>query len=389
MNFKIEERQYSAIDDAEAVANIKVIGVGGGGGNMVNHMISQGIDKIDLIAANTDLQALNRSKAPTKVQLGVKLTKGLGAGMKPAVGKEAALESYEEIGMALKGADIVFVSSGLGGGTGTGAASVVAQAAKDQGALTIAVVTKPFKWEGKKRTTLAIAGLEELKNSCDSIVVIPNDRLLDITDRKLGMKDSFALVDNILYQAVNGMSGVILSYGDSDINVDFADVQTVMQHQGLALMGIGEAQGDNAAEEALKTAIESPLLDNMNLEGAQGVLIHFTLHPDYPLALIADAMEHIEESASMNAEVIFGTTSTDQIEPDKVKLTIVATGFEHEDTDMETNHKATVTQPTAKKVVAEIKEVAPQPVEVEEEAPKVLELDLSNLDEFDIPPMLR
>jgi cell division protein FtsZ len=387
MSFTIEERQYSTLHDQEAVANIKVIGVGGGGGNMVNHMISQGIDKIDLIAANTDLQALNKSKAPTKLQLGVKLTKGLGAGMKPAVGKEAALESYEEISNTLDGADIVFVSSGLGGGTGTGAAAVVAKAAKEQGALTIAVVTKPFKWEGKKRTTLALAGLEELKANCDSIVVIPNDRLLEITDKKLGMKDSFALVDNILYQAVNGMSGVILSYGDSDINVDFADVQTVMQHRGLALMGIGDSQGDNAAEEALKTAIESPLLDNMSLDGAQGVLIHFTLHPDYPLALIADAMEHIEESASMNAEVIFGTTSTDEIEPDRVKLTIVATGFEHEEVLAEAE-KPKVHQPKAHKVIDELKEEKVVEPEKREES-KILELDLSNLDEFDIPPMLR
>ncbi len=219
----------------ENIAKISVIGVGGGGCNMINHMIQEGTHKIDLIAANTDLQVLNISRAPKKIQLGVKLTKGLGAGMKPEVGRDSAVESYEDIKNALKGTDIIFIAAGLGGGTGTGAAAIIAKAAKEVGALTVSVVTKPFTWEGKKRAGLANLGLEELKKVSDSIIVVPNDRLLDIIDENVGMKDAFKIIDNILYQAVNGMSEVILNPGNSDINTDFADVKTIMQHKGMLL----------------------------------------------------------------------------------------------------------------------------------------------------------
>ena len=309
-------------------AKIKAIGVGGGGGNMINHMISEGIHTIDLIVANTDSQALDSSLAPFKMQLGMNATRGLGAGMIPDKGREAALESFEDIKELLEGADIVFISAGLGGGTGTGAAPIIAQAAKEVGALTVAIVTSPFKFEGRKRTKLAKEGLEELKRESDSIIVAPNEKLLSIVEKNLGIKESFRMVDDILAQAVGGISKVILSHGDNDINLDFADVKTVMSHRGLALMGAGYAVGANAAYDAAKAAIESPLLDNISIDGAMGVLVHFDIHPDYPIMEIGEAMNIIEESADEDASVIFGTTTNENMDIDEVKITIVATGFE-------------------------------------------------------------
>ncbi|PHO11047.1 cell division protein FtsZ [Malaciobacter canalis] len=318
----------------ENIAKISVIGVGGGGCNMINHMIQEGTHKIDLIAANTDLQVLNISRAPKKIQLGVKLTKGLGAGMKPEVGRDSAVESYEDIKNALKGTDIIFIAAGLGGGTGTGAAAIIAKAAKEVGALTVSVVTKPFTWEGKKRAGLANLGLEELKKVSDSIIVVPNDRLLDIIDENVGMKDAFKIIDNILYQAVNGMSEVILNPGNSDINTDFADVKTIMQHKGMALMGIGRAKGEDAALRALEDAIDSPLLDKVSLSGAKGILIHFNIHPQVSLFAINNVMGSIHDNIDSNAEIIFGTTTDSTLQTDEVKITIVATGFESKnDTD--------------------------------------------------------
>ncbi|MRI83079.1 MAG: cell division protein FtsZ [Nitratiruptor sp.] len=328
-------------------ANIKAVGVGGGGGNMIAHMIEEGIEGIELIVANTDSQALASSKAHTKIQLGEKLTRGLGAGMQPEIGKEAALESYELVKEKLAGADIVFISAGMGGGTGTGAAPIIAQAAKEVGALTISVVTKPFKFEGKKRAKLAEEGIEELKKESDSIVVIPNDKLLSIIDRKLGIRDSFKIVDDILARAVGGISGVILSYGPNDINLDFADVKTVMSHRGLALMGVGEATGENSAYEAIKSAIESPLLDNLSINGAMGVLVHFNIHPNYPLIDIGEAMNVVYESADENAHVIFGTTTDESISPDHVKITLIATGFEEMGNEKE-KKAIQITKPTLK-----------------------------------------
>ncbi len=312
-------------------AKIKVVGVGGGGGNMINHMVREGVKGIDLIAANTDAQALDHSLAHTKIQIGEKKTKGLGAGMKPSIGKESAEESYEEIKSALEHSDIVFIASGFGGGTGTGAAPVIAQAAKDIGALTISVVTRPFRIEGRKRAKLAEEGLNELKKQSDSIVVIPNEKLLSLIDKKLGIKDSFKLVDDVLHRAVSGMSYVVLNSGDSDINVDFADVKTVMGHRGMALMGVGESEGDDAPLEAIKNAIESPLLDDMTINGALGVLVHFKIHPDCPLSEISEAMEIVYDSAHEDADIIFGTTTDGSVQNNTVKVTIVATGFEQEE----------------------------------------------------------
>jgi cell division protein FtsZ len=319
------------VEEAKSVygAKIKVVGVGGGGGNMINHMVREGVSGIDLIAANTDAQALDHSLAYTKIQLGEKRTKGLGAGMIPQVGKEAAEESYEEIKSALEHADIVFIASGFGGGTGTGAAPIVAQAAKEIGALTVSVVTRPFMFEGRKRLKLAEAGLLELKKESDSIVVIPNDKLLTLVDKSFGIKDSFRIVDDVLARAVGGMSSVVLSSSNSDINLDFADVQTVMSHRGMALMGVGESEGDNAAAEAMKNAIESPLLDNMTINGALGVLVHFNISPNCPLNDISDAMNIVFDAADEDAHVIFGTTTDESIDNNRVRITIVATGFEN------------------------------------------------------------
>ncbi|WP_428023094.1 cell division protein FtsZ [Arcobacter sp.] len=348
---------------SDNVAKITVVGVGGGGCNMVNHMIQEGTRRIDLIAANTDLQVLNISRAPKKIQLGVKLTKGLGAGMKPEVGRDSAIESYEEIKNTLSGADIVFIAAGLGGGTGTGAAAIIAKAAKEIGALTVSVVTKPFTWEGKKRAGLANLGLEEIKKVSDSIIVVPNDRLLDIVDKDIGMKDAFKIIDNILYQAVNGMSEVILNPGNSDINTDFADVKTIMQHKGMALMGIGRAKGDDAAIQALDAATNSPLLDKMSLNGAKGILIHFNIHPQISMFAINNVMEKIHDTIDSNAEIIFGTTSDDSLQKDEVKITIVATGFE--------------SKPDTKMNESEPVETAKQTIVVDKE------------NYLDIPPLMR
>ncbi len=327
-HFDIEIETTAGADNGIEGAKIKAIGVGGGGGNMINHMISENVKGIDLIVANTDAQALDSSMAPIKLQLGPNVTRGLGAGMKPEIGREAALESFGEIKETLAGADIVFISAGLGGGTGTGAAPIIAQAAKEVGALTVSVVTTPFRFEGRKRQQLGKAGLEELKRESDSIIVVPNERLLSIVEKNLGIKESFRLVDDVLCQAVAGISNVILSHGPNDINLDFADVKTVMSHRGLALMGSGSSTGANAAYDAAKAAIDSPLLDNISINGAKGVLVHFHIHPDYPILQISEAMDIIEEHADEDASVIFGTTTDNNLEIDQVKITIVATGFE-------------------------------------------------------------
>ena len=309
-------------------AKMKVIGVGGGGGNMINHMIREGYDRIDLLVANTDSQALENSLAKTKILLGEKTAKTLGAGMDPTVGKDSAEESFDILKDALEYSDIVFVASGLGGGTGTGASPVVARAAKENKALTIGVVTTPFKFEGKKRASLAQTGINELKKECDSILVIPNQKLLRLIDKKAGIKESFKMVDDVLARAVGGMSSIILDSGDSDINLDFADVKKIMSHRGLALMGVGASEGEDAPKEAIQDAIQSPLLDDMSINGAMGVLIHFKIHPDCSLLEISEAVSLVEEAAHDNADIIFGTTTDASIENNRVEVTLIATGFE-------------------------------------------------------------
>jgi cell division protein FtsZ len=324
MSYIIEE----VLQEELSGAKIKVIGVGGGGGNMINHMIQNGVQDIEMIVANTDAQVLERSLCPNRIQLGAKLTKGLGAGMVPEIGKESAIENAEEIREYLDGADIVFIAAGLGGGTGTGASPVIAQIAREAGALTISVVTKPFMFEGGKRDKLARAGLEELKKESDSIVVIPNDKLLSIVDKGLGLKESFKIVDEVLARAVTGTSGIILASGDQDINLDFADLRTVMSYRGLALMGMGQAEGEKSAYEAIKNAIESPLLDDVSIHGAMGILVHFNIHPNYPLIELTSAMEVVKENADSDATIIMGTTTDETLPEDFVKITLIATGFE-------------------------------------------------------------
>ena len=331
--FRVDDITIKEDMPTKALSNnlpkIAVIGVGGGGCNMINYMIEEGSHMIDLIVANTDLKVLHISKAPKKIELGPKLTNGFGAGMDPEVGRNAALESYEEIQETLRGSDIVFVAAGLGGGTGTGAAPIIAKAAREVGALTVSVVTKPFGFEGRMRAALANLGLEELKKVSDSLIVIANDKLREAVDETIGIKNAFKVTDNILYQAVNGMSQVILNPGSgNDINADFADVKTIMKHKGIALMGIGKAKGDEATSRALDNAINSPLLEKVPLDGAKGILIHFTISPEISLFAIEDVMNNINQRVDINAQIIFGTTTDTDFERDEVKITIRATGFE-------------------------------------------------------------
>lgn len=309
-------------------AKMKAIGVGGGGGNMINHMIKEGQDRIELIVANTDAQALDTSLAQTKIQLGALKTKGLGAGMVPKIGAESAEESYEDIKNAIGDSDIVFVAAGLGGGTGTGAAPVIARAAKEQNALTIGVVTTPFNFEGRQRMKLAMGGLDELKKECDSIVVISNQKLLTIIDKKAGIKDSYKQVDDILARAVGGMSSIILDSGV--MNLDVNDIKKVMSHRGIALIGTGKAKGENAAESAIHDALQSPLLNNMDIKGALGVLAQIKTHPNYPLVQVGEAMEIINSAADENAEIIFGNIYDESMAEDEVEIMIIATGFEEQ-----------------------------------------------------------
>ena len=331
--FRVDDITIKEDMPTKALSNnlpkIAVIGVGGGGCNMINYMIEEGSHMIDLIVANTDLKVLHISKAPKKIELGPKLTNGFGAGMDPEVGRNAALESYEEIQETLRGSDIVFVAAGLGGGTGTGAAPIIAKAAREVGALTVSVVTKPFGFEGRMRAALANLGLEELKKVSDSLIVIANDKLREAVDETIGIKNAFKVTDNILYQAVNGMSQVILNPGSgNDINADFADVKTIMKHKGIALMGIGKAKGDEATSRALDNAINSPLLEKVPIDGAKGILIHFTISPEISLFAIEDVMNNINQRVDINAQIIFGTTTDTDFERDEVKITIIATGFE-------------------------------------------------------------
>ena len=311
----------------DGTATIKVIGVGGAGNNAVNRMIEAGIRNVEFIAVNTDRQTLNESKANSKIQIGEKLTRGLGAGANPDIGAQAAEESRAEIAEVLKGADMVFVTAGMGGGTGTGAAPIVAATAKELGILTIGVVTKPFTFEGKKRLAQAERGVASLKGKVDTLVVIPNDKLLQVIDRKTSMIEAFRMADDVLRQGVQGISDLISVPGV--INLDFADVRTIMLNQGMAHMGIGSASGENRAEDAAKQAIQSPLLET-SIEGARGVIINITGGSDMGLHEANTAAELIQRSADPEANIIFGTVIDDSM-GDEIQITVIATGFEKED----------------------------------------------------------
>jgi len=306
-------------------ANIKVIGVGGGGSNAVNTMISSGLMGVEFITANTDSQALDSSLAVRKLQLGAELTKGLGAGANPNIGRQAAEADREEIREFLAGADMVFVTCGMGGGTGTGAAPVIAKVAREMGILTVAVVTKPFIFEGKQRMRQADEGLAELKRAVDTIITIPNQRLLGVIDKRTPFTEAFRIVDDVLRQAVQGISDVIMM--DGYINLDFADVRTIMSSMGRAVMGIGSAKGENRAVEAAQKAVSSPLLEEGNIDGARGVLINITGGPDLAMTEVIEASSIIHEIADEEANIIFGSVIREDIE-DEVLVTVIATGFD-------------------------------------------------------------
>jgi len=314
--------------EMESNAQIKVVGVGGGGGNAVNNMICSAMQGVSFIAANTDVQALKHSKAPHKLQLGEKLTKGLGAGANPDIGREAAQESRDQIKECLSGSDMVFVTAGMGGGTGSGAAPVIAEIAKEMGALTVGVVTKPFYFEGKRRLNLAEKGIEELTDVVDSIISIPNDRLLSLASKKATFLDMLKKADEVLYYAVKGISDLIMVPGL--INLDFADVQAVMSEMGLAMMGTGIASGESRAREAAMKAITSPLLEDVSIEGAKGVLMNVSCGPDLTIDEVSEAANFIHEAAHEDAKIYFGCVF-DQDIGDELRVTVIATGIEAEE----------------------------------------------------------
>jgi cell division protein FtsZ len=312
------------LEEKREAAKIKVVGLGGGGSNAVNRMIGAEYTGVEFIVANTDLQALRASPAPVKIQLGARLTAGLGAGSNPEIGRNAAIEDRERIQSLLEGADMVFVTAGLGGGTGTGSAPVVAQAAKELGILTVAVVTKPFAFEGRKRAQQAEAGLAELRGVVDTLITIPNQRLLAVVDRGTPLLEAFKVADTVLLQAVQGISDLILVPGL--INLDFADVRTIMSGMGMALMGAGVGRGEHRAIDAAQKAVASPLLDDTSIEGAKGILMNFTGGPDLSIHEVEEAARVVQEAAHDDANIIFGAV----IDPslgDEVRITVIATGF--------------------------------------------------------------
>lgn len=311
--------------EREGAARIKVFGIGGGGGNAVNNMISSALQGVSFIAANTDVQALKDAQAETQIQLGEKLTKGLGAGADPEVGRDAAQESLEQIQSQLEGVDMVFVTAGMGGGTGTGAAPVIAKAAKDMGALTVAVVTKPFYFEGKRRQQQADKGIKALQEVVDSIITIPNDRLLSLASKKATFLEMLQKADEVLFYAVKGISDLIMVHGM--INLDFADVKSVMSEMGLAMMGTGISQGEGRAREAAMKAITSPLLEDVTIDGAKGVLINVTAGPDLTIDEVSEAANIIYEAAHEDAQIYFGTVFGREAS-EELRITVIATGIE-------------------------------------------------------------
>ena len=325
---KIEPIRVSFDDAVPPTAKIRVMGVGGGGGNAVNRMIAANVAGVEFLAANTDCQALRASRAPLKLQLGMKLTKGLGAGANPEVGKSAALEDREQILRALSGADMVFITTGLGGGTGTGAAPIIAELAREAGALVVAVVTKPFAFEGRRRRSQADEGLAALRQVVDTVITIPNDKLLHTVEKGTPLAEAFQMADDILRQAVQGISDLITVPGE--INLDFADVKTIMSGMGMALMGTGIAEGEHRAIEAAQRAISSPLLEDTSIHGARGVLINITGGEDMTLHEVSESANIIQEASDPDANIIFGTV-IDRGMQGRVKVTVIATGFSRDD----------------------------------------------------------
>ena len=361
----------------DGTATIKVVGVGGAGTNAVNRMVESGVKGVDFIAVNTDRQALMLSKASQKIQIGEKITRGLGAGANPEIGTQAAEESKAEITEAIKGADMVFVTAGMGGGTGTGAAPIVADCAKEMGILTIGVVTKPFTFEGKKRLTQADRGIENLKSKVDALVVIPNDKLLQVIDRKTSIVEAFKMADDILRQGVQGISDLISVPGY--INLDFADIKTIMTNTGMAHMGIGRASGENRAEDAAKQAIQSPLLET-SIEGARGVIINITGSKNVGLHEVNTAAELVQRSVDPEANIIYGQAIDETLDEDIV-ITVIATGFEKMDDTTASILKQLDEQPiwSSKK----------ESVRRNDDVPSSRERESSSVADLDVPTFIR
>ena len=380
-NVKVEEAPKSR-------ATLKVIGVGGAGGNAVDRMVQVGIQGVEFIAANTDSQALRNSRATKKIQLGEKCTHGLGAGADPVIGKEAAEESEQQLAEAITGADLLFITAGMGGGTGTGAAPIVAKYAKEMGVLTIAVVTKPFWFEGKGRMLNATQGIAELKNYADALIVIPNDKLLDIVGKE-SSRAAFAVADDVLRQGVQGISDIIMVPGQ--INTDFADVKRIMTNRGTAHLGIGTAEGDNKATAATEKAIDSPLLET-SIDGAKSILINITGGPDVTLDDYKDAAAIIYEKANPNAEIILGTAINEDYK-DKITVTVIATGLNGEFTETEQPKKAAVTytEPRAEEVTDTEKVAAAEETDTRPKTKPITKTPTKRTEggKVDIPAFLR
>ncbi|MDH5358476.1 MAG: cell division protein FtsZ [Gammaproteobacteria bacterium] len=379
---------FELIDTYTQNAVIKVIGVGGGGGNALEHMVLNEIEGVDFICANTDAQALQKSAATTQLQLGIDITKGLGAGANPDIGRQAALEDRERIMEVIRGADMVFITAGMGGGTGTGAAPVVAQVAKEMGILTVAVVTKPFPFEGGKRLKVANAGLEELSQHVDSLITIPNEKLLAVLGKEMSLLNAFKAANDVLLGAVQGIAELITREGM--INVDFADVRTVMSEMGMAMMGTGQASGENRAVEAAKLAVSSPLLEDVDLSGAHGVLVNITAGLDMTIGEFEDVGNTIKEFASEDATVVVGTVIDPEM-TDELRVTVVATGLGRQKAaQLALNSAAETPQIEIVKKSADIDYDKPTVIRKEELAhPKQVVNGDINMDYLDIPAFLR
>jgi cell division protein FtsZ len=385
----------------ESFAQIKVVGVGGGGGNAVNRMVNEGLGGVEFVAVNTDNQALMLSKAKTRVRIGDKLTRGLGAGGNPEIGKKAAEESADDLYEVLRGADMVFIASGMGGGTGTGASPIVAQISKELGALTIGVVTKPFTFEGNKRSQIAESGIEALKSQVDTLIVIPNDRLLQIADKRATLQQAFSLADDVLRQGIQGISELITV--PALINLDFADVRTIMSEGGAALMAVGSSDGDERARMAAEAAISSGLLD-VTIDGARGILFNITGGPDLSLFEVNEAAAIIKESAHPEVNMIFGA-QIDENMGDEVRITVIATGFEQSRVKTRIDQQQPVRTPRQQQPVERQQPRQHQPVErqqpqsqqpqvrQQQQPPRQQQDDFAarvyDQDDMDIPPFLR
>ncbi len=373
-------------DSMEQIAKIKVVGVGGGGGNVVNTMIAAEVNGVDFIASNTDAQALRNNRAPMKLQLGSKLTKGLGAGADPDVGREAAIEDRARIAESLEGADMVFIAAGLGGGTGTGAAPIVAEVAKDIGALTIGVVTKPFSREGKRRSQQADQGVEELKDVVDSLIVVPNDRLLGLAGKNMSILDAFKPADDVLRQAVQGIADLITTSGL--INVDFADVKAIMSERGMAMMGIGISSGERRAADAAQQAIASPLLEEIDISGARGVLVNISGSSSMTMEEFDEASRIIHEKVHEDANIIIGLVIDEDLEDD-IKITAIATGFGSA-FDQSRRIEEELKEKTIKIHQKEVDHDLPTFIrKKQQESPRVMRQVAASEDEYDIPTFIR